>query len=172
MKLRYPITLVLVFAALSFAACSAWAADVDPHGLYERRCAGCHLEHAGDFVQESILRADGELIGKTNGIEVRAFLMRGHGKLSPAEVEVMMAHLTAILEAGALFQDRCVICHGRAVDFARLHLGMRDGVLIGRYSGHLVAEFLTGHGRLEPSEIETVVEALARQVSGPDHQLN
>ena len=172
MNFRYPITLALVLAAVIFAACASDAAATDPHELYERRCGDCHTPHAGQFVQESIGRADGKLVGQSSGRAVEAFLSAGHGKLSPAEIEVMMSHLTAILDAGALFKDNCVICHGRAVVFARGHLGMKDGLLVGRYSGREVEEFLTGHGRLEEPEIRIIVEALSKQVSGDQYRLN
>lgn len=172
MTFRLPLAPALIFAAALLGGQGAVAQDIDPHDLYERRCGGCHSPHAGQFVQDSIAREDGKLVGQSNGMGVEAFLSAGHGKLSPVEIEAMMSHLTAILDAGALFKDNCVICHGRAVVFARGHLGMKDGLLVGRYTGREVEEFLTGHGRLEEPEIRIIVEALSKQVSGDQYRLN
>ncbi len=172
MRLQFPTLVAMAILALTSISPVALAQSADPHELYEQRCSGCHTDHARDFVQESILRADGKLIGRDSSMDVRAFLARGHGKLSAAEVEVMMTHLTSVLDAGALFRDNCVICHGRAVLFARSQLGIRNEVLVGRYSGHAVAEFLKTHGRLEAAEIGVVVEALASQVPGDSYRLN
>ncbi|TQV73281.1 hypothetical protein [Denitrobaculum tricleocarpae] len=172
MKPRFSIVLALLFPFLAAAGPSAVAQSADPHDLYEQRCAGCHSEHAGEFVQESVLREDGKLMGRDGGMSVRALLSRGHGKLTPAQVEVVLAHFHEILDAGALFRDNCVICHGRAVLFARSHLGMKDGVLVGRYSDRAVDDFLKSHGRLEGSEISAVVKALSNQVTGETYRLN
>lgn len=172
MRLQFPTLLALLISALMTISPVAVAQSADPHDLYEQRCSSCHTDHAGAFVQESILREEGKLVGRDSGLDVRAFLSRGHGKLSAAEVEVMMTHLTSILDAGALFRDNCVICHGRAVLFARNHLGMKDGVLIGRYSGRAVEDFLETHGRLETSEIGVVVEALSNQITGEAYRVN
>ncbi len=172
MKRRNLMLIAFLMTGWMSVCAAASAQSSDPHELYEQRCAGCHSEHAGEFVQESILREGESLIGRDSGMNVRAFLARGHGKLSAAEVEVMMTHLTSILDAGALFRDNCVICHGRAVLFARSHLGMKDGVLVGRYTGRAVDEFLQTHGRLEAAEVGVVVEALANQVTGEAYRVN
>lgn len=172
MRLQFQTLLALLIPALVAIGPESRAQSVDPHDLYERRCSGCHTEHAGAFVQESILRAEGQLVGRNSGLDVQAFLSRGHGKLSAAEVEVMMRHLTSILNADALFRDNCVICHGRGVLFARGHLGIKDGVLVGRYSGRAVEDFLETHGRLEAAEIGVVVKALSNQVTGKAYRMN
>lgn len=169
----WSLTFVVFFLTAWMAPGSgALAQSLDPHDLYEQRCAGCHTEHAGAFVQESILREGDKLIGRDSGLDLRAFLARGHGKLSAAEVETMMTHLTSILEAGAVFRDSCVICHGRAVVFARSQLAVKDGLLVGRYSGRAVEDFLQTHGRLEAAEIGVVVEALSNQLTGKAYRVN
>ena len=164
--------MIVFFLTASMARGSdALAQSADPHELYEQRCSACHTEHAGAFVQESILREGDRLVGRDSGLDLRAFLARGHGKLSAAEVETMMTHLGSILEAGALFRDNCVICHGRPVLFARSQLAMKDGSLVGRYSGRPVESFLETHGRLEPAEVGVVVEALSNQLTGKTFQV-
>lgn len=141
------------------------ARNIDPHGLYEQRCSGCHSAHAGQFVHDKLERLDEEIVGRGTGRELRSFLTAGHGNLAPPEIDAMVAHLAAILERGALFREKCLICHGRAVTLARSELILRDGRLVGRYSGRDIAAFLQNHGRLELAQIPTIVEMFERQLS-------
>ena len=75
-----------------------------------------------------------------------------------------MDHFAAIQKSGRLFRKKCEICHVRAVDVARDKLILRDGELVGRYTGRDTALFLTNHGRLTAEEILVMVEVLKRQV--------
>ncbi len=165
MKSLFRTAVLLFIVAFTGAVSSVSAQSTDPHLLYENSCGGCHVEHAGAFVRQSIVREGEELVGRESGRLLRPFLARGHGKLSPGEVEIMMEHLTSIFEAGALFMEKCAICHDRGVAFARSHFIVKDGVLMGRYSGRDVRHFLRNHGRLEGDEVETVARVLARQVA-------
>lgn len=158
------IGLGLLAAALCGPA-PASAQQVDPHQLYEEKCAGCHQSHAGEFVHEKLLESDGEILGRTSGRELRAFLESGHGGLTPAELEIILRHLTAIQRSGRVFHDKCLICHDRAVNLARSKLIIRDGKLVGRYTDRDIAEFLSDHGRLTDDEIPKVVEVLKRQLA-------
>ncbi len=119
--MRSPIlTLVsLALALLAIGSAASRAQSLDPHELYEGRCAGCHAPHAGEFVPEALVRRDGGIFGRDSGKELRAFLAGGHGRLAPPEVDAMVAHLAAILEAGGLYRDKCLVCHDRAVVLAR-----------------------------------------------------
>ncbi len=143
----------------------ALAQDIDPHGLYEQRCSGCHRAHAGQFVHDKLERLEGEIVGRGTGRELRSFLTAGHGNLVRPEIDAMVAHLAAILGRGALFREKCLICHGRAVTLARSELILRHGRLVGRYSGRDIATFLQNHGRLEVAHIPTIVEMFERQLS-------
>lgn len=154
--------LLLVLCAFSDPA---RAQAVDPHTLYEQRCGRCHVAHAGSFAQESLERRDGVVAGRESGRELRDFLKRGHGKLTDAEVEIMVAHLTAVLEAGGLFRERCLICHDRAVVLARRELVLRGDRVVGRYSGRDIEIFLETHGRLDQDQITTIMEMLRRQLA-------
>ena len=144
---------------------AARAQTLDPHQLYEQRCGRCHAPHAGDFVPDALERRGDRIVGRRSGRELRAFLAGGHGRLAAPEVEVVAAHLAAILEAGGLFRDKCLICHRQAVSLARSHLVLRDGRVMGRYTHRDIAAFLENHGRLEAGEIPTVVRMLARQLA-------
>jgi hypothetical protein len=143
----------------------AVAGTNDPHELYERRCGTCHEPHGGDFVSKHLRRVDNRVIGLHTGKELRTFLEHGHGKLSPDEVDVMVFHLTSILNRGAVYREKCLYCHDRAVLLARRHLIMRDGRLVGRYTGRDIATFLENHGRLAIAEVSTILEMLETQLS-------
>lgn len=162
-KIRYSIVVTFLFA-LAAENNVAFGQAIDPHRLYEQRCSGCHAEHAGDFVHEKLIRSDGDIIGRQSGRELRGFLEAGHGALSPGEIVSLVTHLTSIQRSGRLFHDKCIICHVRAVDFARHTLLMKDGELIGRYSGRKIEQFLFTHGRLKADEVPRMVEVLKRQL--------
>ncbi len=158
-----------VFSALTaillagvFAPASAQS--VDPHALYEEKCAGCHLPHAGDFVHDSIVIENGVLAGRKSGAPVGAFLERGHGRLTAEEIGLLLDHFLRIGEWGRLYHDKCLICHDPASHMARSKLILRDGALWGRYTGRDIAAFLAGHGRLQPDEIAPMLDMLIWQL--------
>ena len=157
------LTLALAFLAVGGAASSAQT--LDPHEIFEERCAGCHALHAGDFVPESLARHGDRIVGRDSGKELRPFLAGGHGRLGPLEVEALVAHLVAVLEAGGLYRDKCRLCHDRAVVLARSELALRGDRLVGRYSGRDIAVFLENHGRLDGPEIEIILRMLKRQLT-------
>lgn len=140
------------------------AQSLDPHVIYEQKCAACHTPHAGEFVESSLGATDQGLIAKSSNRLLRDFLDGGHGRLSAPEVDVLMEQFEFMRESGSLFRDKCIICHDNAARFARLKLILREDVLTGRYSGREIATFLLGHGRLEASEAERMVEVLTRQL--------
>ena len=151
-------------ALLATTMVPAGAGAVDPHAVYERRCARCHEGHAGDFVAKSLIRRDGRIVGRDSGIEIGAFLADGHGRLPAAELPVVVSHLAAIFESGGLFRTHCRICHDPAVTLARRELTLRDGRVVGRYSGRDIRTFMENHGRLEGAEVETIMRMLERQL--------
>lgn len=156
--------------AVGVVMLAAWvvpasAQQADPHQLYERSCAGCHAPHAGDFVFQSLTATGTGLVGKNSGRPLRAFLQAGHGRLTPAEVETMLDHLQSIQRSGRLFHKKCKICHVSPIELAQLELTLRDGRLVGRYTGRDIAQFLLGHGRLSAAEVPVVVDVLQRQLA-------
>lgn len=151
-------------AMLAMTIVPAGAGAADPHAVYERRCARCHEGHAGDFVAKSLIRREGQIVGRDSGTEIGAFLAAGHGRLSAAELPVVVSHLNAIFESGGLFRTHCRICHDPAVNLARRELTLRDGRVVGRYSGRDIRTFMENHGRLEGEEVDTVMRMLERQL--------
>ena len=89
--------------------------------------------------------------------------------LSDGEIDALVKHFGAMLKTGWLYERKCIVCHERAVDLARLHLIEREGRLEGRYTGRDIASFLTDHGRLAPAEIATVLAMLRRQLRTEEH---
>lgn len=147
-----------------FALVSGWAAAQapDPHRIYEEKCGACHVAHAGDFVWEALTMTGNTLIGLSSGHPVRAFLQAGHGHLSEAETEALIEQFTLIRRSGQLFRSKCRLCHENAITLARHKLLLTDGALQGRYTDRDIRTFLQGHGRLDPVDIEVILEVLTR----------
>lgn len=160
------VSCALLLAAAFAGSPGARAQATDPHALYEERCTRCHASHAGDFVAESLVRRDDRIVGRASGADVRSFLEGGHGGLAAVEVDVMVAHLTAVLDSAGLFRRKCLICHDRAVVLARRELIRRNGRIFGRYTGRDIETFLGNHGRLGSAQIDTIVRMLGRQLVG------
>ena len=161
------LRLTFLFAVLSSGlAGGAPAQQTDPHAIYENNCGGCHAAHAGEFVTENtVLNSEGKLVGVVSGRSVADFLRRGHGRLTAAEIEILLDHFLSIEQTGRLFLEKCRICHDRAVRLARLKLILQDGELHGRYSGQPTANFLMAHGRLAPEDIPIIIDMLKRQLT-------
>lgn len=143
---------------------NAAAQSADPHEIYERNCAQCHAPHAGDFVHDNLALSGNTIVGLKSKRDVRAFLQSGHGKLTPEEIDILVAALTQIRLSGRLFHDKCLICHDRAVRLARTELVIKDGRLVGCFSGRDIERFLKEHGRLDADEVLSMVAVLKRQL--------
>lgn len=165
MACRFSATVFCLYVLVLIGRPAAHAQTIDPHALYEQRCSGCHAPHAGEFAHDNLESVGGTIAGRRTGKDLRSLLARGHGKLSPTEIDAMVAHLTSIVEAGSLFREKCFICHGRAAVLARSELILRNGTLYGRYSGRNVEAFLENHGRLNGPQIATVVAMLTGQIA-------
>jgi mono/diheme cytochrome c family protein len=142
----------------------ARAQDADLHKVFEQRCSQCH-GHAGKFARESLQIVDGSVVGSP-GLDLERFLQRHKGGLPPEQVRALLDMFRAQIEAGAFFQQNCRICHGSAYDFARLKLIEREGELWGRYSDHLIREFLPGHAGMSNSEASEMTLALIAILTG------
>ncbi len=161
---RQLAVILTLVTGLSFWANHSVAQLPDPHQIYENKCGGCHTAHAGEFARDKLQQSNGELTIRSSSKDLRAFFLAGHGKLTTAEIEPLITHMRKILASGGLFQEKCRMCHDRAVEFSRLNLMITDGRLTGRYSNRDIAEFLRHHGRLEKDEVATMIEVLRRQL--------
>ncbi len=150
----------LLAAGLLAAVHAGAAAAADFHQTFEARCAACH-GHAGDFARARLtVGDDGVVRGTTSGREIAPFLRSHAGGLSAEETELFLEAFRRQIGSGAFFRERCGICHDRAYDFARLRLIVRDGRLVGRYSGRDIGAFLTGHARMTDAEAARMLASL------------
>ena len=157
--------LISAFVATSALSGSAFAQVVDPHAVYEERCARCHAEHSGDFSRKTMIAGpDGELVGRETGKPVRGFLAHHRGNPSQGEIAALMEMFTLQLKTGGLYKDKCGICHTSAKRLARVRLDVRDGVLIDRVTGRDVTAFLFVHGRLDGDEARLIDDMLRWQL--------
>lgn len=157
---------IAIFLTIALLTPPAFAQSVDPHQLYEQRCATCHQPHARELVQETLVLRDGNVVLKKSGTLLADFLKRHpHRALEKPQADVLVKQFEAMLETGFVYQQKCGVCHDRAVDLARLRLQERNGTIIGRYTGSNITAFLRTHGRLTPSEVDTMVAMLDRQLS-------
>ncbi|MXN65254.1 hypothetical protein GR183_10115 [Stappia sp. GBMRC 2046] len=159
---RAIVPVSMIIAAIS---APAFSQGIDPHALYEDRCAGCHAPHASELATEKLELRGADLITKDRGQPLDAFL-QSHRRtgLSPEEIDALLAHFSAIPLSGGLYRDKCTTCHERARELARLFLVERENRIVGRYSGRDIEAFLAGHGRLDPEEKRAIVEMFARQI--------
>jgi hypothetical protein len=162
------VLLVIVLALLLLLIVrlhSAAAQVIDPHALYEQKCARCHEPHASALAKESVVRKDGALVGKESGRPLSTLLTNHRGtRLNEAEIKALVDHFGAMSTTGWLYQEKCLGCHDTAVKLARTMLIMRGEHVVGRYSGTEMETFLAGHGRLEAGEVGVIVSMLRRQL--------
>jgi len=154
----------LIAAAFFLTAPDAGAGGLDTHRLFEQRCGGCH-GHAGDLSRERLSVTGGVLLGRDSGREIRTYLSDHYGSLGAGDIASLIEAFTLQIRMNGLFRDRCLICHGRAAEMARLRLIMSGGRVVGRYTGNDIEDFLLGHGRLNADEADLIVEMLRWQLA-------
>jgi cytochrome c5 len=160
---RLPVLFVL--AVLVPLPGAVPAQTLDPHAMFEDRCARCHGGHAGDLARESlILSPEGKPTGRRTGKPVEEFLVRHAGGFSPQEIAALTDMFAMQLRSAGVYKRKCRACHDNAKQLARRELVLRDGRLVGRYSARNISDFLGRHGRLSPAEIETVHTMLLWQL--------
>lgn len=151
----------IVLAAMAAVAVTAGAASArDLHDFWDNRCASCH-GHAGEFSRNHFKLLDGRLVGRNPARDVCGYLVN-HGAGADMAAPVC-AMLTAQAATPSLFKSKCAGCHETAADFARTGLVAGEGgTLKGKQNGRDIAEFLTGHGKLDAGEVAKVVSTLKR----------
>lgn len=157
---------IAISSTAALIAAPALAQDIDPHQLYEQRCAACHQPHARDLVQETLALREGYAVLRKSGMPLTDFL--GHHPrrtLEKPEADALVKQFEAMLKTGFLFEQKCSICHDRASELARLRLKERDGAIVGRYTGRDIAAYMQTHGRLTSSEVDTIMAMLRRQLA-------
>lgn len=106
------------------------------------------------------------LKGVNSGREVAGFLRQHAGGLNTEEIALFVDVFTRQVESGGFYRERCDICHDRAYELARLRLIIRDGRLVGRYTGRDMAVFLPDHARMTADEADKMLRALTALRTG------
>lgn len=161
--------MAIIVLAISWAN---QAHAMDPHRIYEQKCASCHARHASGFARNALAMRGGQLVAVKSNRELSAILPGHRGtSLTDDEIRSLIELFTRNISNQSLFQNKCIICHDRARDFARKCLIVdRQGALKGRYSGRLIGEFLQGHGRLTQSEVAQITKMLNWQLESREFQ--
>lgn len=150
---------------LSMAVGGAKAQNIDPHDLFEARCSRCHEEHGGSFARNALaVLKDGVLVGKQHSEPLESYLASHFGRPTPAEIAVLINMFNIQVRTGGVYALKCRICHDDAKTLARTKLILKNGTLAGRYTGHVMENFLTNHGRLSANEVDTVHAMLVWQL--------
>ncbi len=139
------------------------AQAIDPHSLFETRCGRCH-GHAGPFARKTLLIEDGELVIQESRQRLLDFLPNHFGKLTRDEVTSLLEAFQRQVETGGLYQKKCRVCHDRARYLARRNLVLRNGQLVGRYTGTDIKRLLSYHGRLSDDQQAVIYDMLVWQV--------
>ena len=72
--------------------------------------------------------------------------------------------LTAQATTPPVYAERCAGCHGPAAGLVRQSIVRRNGQPVIASSGLPLADALERHGRLEPGELDIVVQTLDRLI--------
>ena len=129
------------------------AGAFDVHDFFESRCGRCH-QHSGDLARKKLVLDGGILRSRETGNDIRLFLPDHHGHPEPVETAALYETFVWQVRGGALFKEKCAICHVRASDLAHQYL-LKDGDGIrGRYTGVKLGEFLTRHGRIDADKVD------------------
>lgn len=106
------------------------------------------------------------MTGKQALLRLSCVLLAAQFLASPVQA---VAEPDATVDPHTLFEARCQRCHGHAGDFAREHLFLEDGNVLGKRTGGGLARFLQRHqGGLAENEMAALFDAFQRQLTvGP-----
>lgn len=143
------------------------ARDLDLHALWDNRCAECH-GHSAEFARKYLKPADGLLQGRHHIKDLRLFLENHY---SPKEqVDAIYQMLLAQTGTPPRFREECRSCHGKASDFVRSSISLKENKLIIRESGVYVEHFMQRHRGLTQEDIQfymALFTRLAREIYRP-----
>jgi len=127
------------------------ARGIDLHALWDDRCAECH-GHSAEFARKYLKITGGLLQGRHHLLDLRLFLE--HHYPPAGQVEAIYQMLLAQTYTPPRFSEECGSCHGRASDFLRQSIVLREGDLKIEKSGSPVQQFLQSHRQLTQDDIE------------------
>ena len=165
---RVACALALVLVLVPLGAPSA-SAQEDAHGIYERRCNGCHVEHGADLARQKFTLDKDVLSVSRSDVRVDVLLRKHHGvTLTPPEASALVTLFKSGIKWAGVYQRLCARCHDKAVGFARERLLLREGEVVSRRNGVEVGAFLKQHGGATDEEIATLIEMLRYQLVTDD----
>jgi mono/diheme cytochrome c family protein len=148
-------------AIAAFVAVIVGVSAATGQGLYFERCGACHGP-AGQLTQVG-LAFDGDVLRTRRAqVDLREFLRDHRGGLAASEIETVVGELRRVAQGRGRFQEKCGICHPSARTLARNKLVIRDGTLVGRYTGRDMGTYLAGHGRIAEKDIPFFIGVLTR----------
>lgn len=141
----------LLTCLLLLLSSTAGARGIDLHALWDNRCAECH-GHSAEFTRKYLQITGGLLQGRHHVLDLRAFLE--HHYPPDGQVEAIYQMLLAQTYTPPRFQEECSGCHGRASEFLRQSIVLKDGELTIEKSGVSVQQFMQSHQQLTQDDIE------------------
>ncbi len=158
---------ILLISVLLLIPIPAWvnaAAGFDLHWFWDDNCAQCH-GHSGEFSRQFLLINNDQLQGRHHVDDLLVFMRRHYTRSS--QVEAIHNMLKAQVATEPRFEQQCSKCHGKASALVRESAILRNEVLTSRESGQTIRQFLQGHRRLTPQDInfyETLLTRIAREI--------
>ncbi len=131
----------------------------DLHRLWDSNCVTCH-GHSADFSRKFLKVSGGKLLGPLYGNNLRLFLHNHY--LAGKEVDAIYNMLLAQASTKPRFQQECSGCHGKAAEFVRESLILRDDELYSRKMESPTTSFLSAHRKLNEENVKFFVEQLTR----------
>ena len=152
MASRRKQVLVGILLAGGVLAYGKSAHSIDIHRFFEERCGRCH-GHSGAFARKTLKISGDTIVGIKSGEDVRETLVNHYGDLTERDILRLIETFKIQVTTGGVFERKCLICHDRAFELARLRLIARSDGLYGRYTGNVLNDFLLRHGRLDKDEV-------------------
>lgn len=143
------------------------AGGIDLHALWDDRCAECH-GHSADFAREFLKVSGGLLQGRHHVLDLHRFLEHHYPPAN--QVDALYQMLLAQTNTPPRFGAECGNCHGKAADFLRDSLLLKDGELKSRRSGKSVQQFMQSHRDMTRDDIQfymSLFTRLSREIYRP-----
>jgi hypothetical protein len=153
------VLLIFVLLLMSTPARASAAAGFDLHWYWDNNCAECH-GHSGKFARQFLHISSDQLLGRHHVDNLFVF-MRHHYTRSD-RVEAIHEMLKAQVATEPRFEQQCSKCHGTATSLVRDSSILRNEILMSRRNGQTTRQFLQGHRRLTPQDIDFYENLLTR----------
>jgi hypothetical protein len=153
------ILLAFVLLLMSQPARASATTGFDLHWYWDNNCAECH-DHSSKFARKFLHISNDQLQGRHHVDNLLVF-MRHHYTRSD-QAAAIHDMLKAQVATEPRFKQHCSTCHGTAASLVRDSSILRNGVLMSLRSGQTTRQFLQGHRRLTPQDIDFYENLLIR----------